>query len=732
MAELLAPAGSLAHVRAAIDAGADAVYLGGRAFSARKFAHNLDNEEIRAAVETAHLFGVRIYTAVNIVVADTEMAELRDYLRFLDEVKVDGIIVQDLAVAKIAHETVPGLPLHGSTQMTVADIEGVRFLECLGFTQVVLARELSLAEIAAICAQTDLAVEVFIHGASCMSYSGQCLMSSFMGGRSGNRGACAQPCRLPYAVGERNGGVGKECYPLSLKDLSGAACVGELLAAGVASFKIEGRMKNSDYVSIVVRAYRTLIDSGIDKKERAAGLRCAERDLAQTFNRMYQDDFLRDTVGARTVTGVDIKRKISGSVEDKIDGISLSRRIPLAVRLDRDEAGFLRLTARDDAGRDVSVSSDFLPKTARKWPTTAEKAAEQIGRLGNTVYTLDSLTLWSENSMLPVSVLNDLRRRMTEEMTACRLAAYVRPSAGKACPADSAQPLRNGKSPFLAVRCDSLDAVRLAAQSGADRIVYGGESYDRHVFSAAEWQHAARIVHEAGAEIWAATPRVVRERDRRRVAEELRVAAAAGADGVYIGTVGIFSLLDKLYINLPRQTDVYMNVFNSLSAAVYVDTGCSGLALSPELTLAQIKKIAAASSVPVEALVAGKAEMMITEYCHAAAIFGTGRKKDCPAVCAGKTFYLRDRKKACLPVVTDAYCRNHILNAKDLDMAPYYDDLVKAGISVLRIEGRGRDAKWLSRVVRLYRRLCDGERPSQVLKENRTVTRGHFFRGITD
>ncbi|WP_273062062.1 peptidase U32 family protein [Colibacter massiliensis] len=182
MAELLAPAGSLAHVRAAIDAGADAVYLGGRAFSARKFAHNLDNEEIRAAVETAHLFGVRIYTAVNIVVADTEMAELRDYLRFLDEVKVDGIIVQDLAVAKIAHETVPGLPLHGSTQMTVADIEGVRFLERLGFTQVVLARELSLAEIAAICAQTELAVEVFIHGASCMSYSGQCLMSSFMGG----------------------------------------------------------------------------------------------------------------------------------------------------------------------------------------------------------------------------------------------------------------------------------------------------------------------------------------------------------------------------------------------------------------------------------------------------------------------------------------------------------------------------------------------------------------------
>ena len=197
MAELLAPAGSLDHVLSAIDAGADAVYLGGKSFNARKFAHNLSDEELAEAVRIAHVFGVRIYVTVNIVMADKELKALTGYLKYLDSIGVDGIIVQDLAVAAIARKVAPNLPLHGSTQMTVADLDGVRFLERLGFTQAVLAREVSLDEIREICSHTTMAIEVFIHGASCMSYSGQCLMSSFIGGRSGNRGACAQPCRLP-------------------------------------------------------------------------------------------------------------------------------------------------------------------------------------------------------------------------------------------------------------------------------------------------------------------------------------------------------------------------------------------------------------------------------------------------------------------------------------------------------------------------------------------------------
>ena len=198
------------------------------------------------------MFGVKVYVTVNILISDAEMGELTEYIRFLDEIDTDGIIVQDLAVAAVARKVAPNLPLHGSTQMTVADLEGARFLQSLGFTQVVLSRELSLKEIEAVCKGTDLTVEIFIHGASCMSYSGQCLMSSFFGGRSGNRGACAQPCRLPYTLYENDAVKTDKAYLLSLKDLSALDDIEALLKAGVGSLKIEGRMKSPAYVYDVV------------------------------------------------------------------------------------------------------------------------------------------------------------------------------------------------------------------------------------------------------------------------------------------------------------------------------------------------------------------------------------------------------------------------------------------------------------------------------------------------
>lgn len=310
MAELLAPAGSLETVLTAIDAGADAVYFGGKSFNARKFAHNLADETMAQAVETAHSFGVKVYVTVNIVMADTELDELKGYLQKLDALQVDGIIVQDLAVAALARECAPNLPLHGSTQMTVSDLHGVRFLEKLGFTQVVLARELPLTEIRYICAHAKAAIEVFIHGASCMAYSGQCLMSSFIGGRSGNRGACAQPCRLPYQLYDGEKAVSpSERYLLSLKDLNGAAYIDDLLDAGVASLKVEGRMKGAAYVRAVTRAYRLLIDGHYQApRQRQVTREEADRLLAESFNRTYQDDFLGGHISRHTVTEQKIGR----------------------------------------------------------------------------------------------------------------------------------------------------------------------------------------------------------------------------------------------------------------------------------------------------------------------------------------------------------------------------------------------------------------------------------------
>ena len=298
--ELLAPAGSWEALEAAVNAGADAVYMGGKAFGARQYASNFDREEIQKAVYFAHMHRVRLYITVNTLVDDSELGELADYLLFLSNVGIDGIIVQDLGVIRLARQIVPDLPLHASTQMTVTNSEGVKLAAEAGMERVVLARELSLEEINTICHGTDTEIEVFIHGALCVCYSGQCLMSSLIGGRSGNRGRCAQPCRLPYKLVNEAGEdllSGKDAgqYLLSPKDLNTLDILPQLIEAGVTSYKIEGRMKRPEYVAVVVDAYRRAIDSYL-----GGDYQVPEEDFAnieQIFNRDFTTAYLLERPG---------------------------------------------------------------------------------------------------------------------------------------------------------------------------------------------------------------------------------------------------------------------------------------------------------------------------------------------------------------------------------------------------------------------------------------------------
>lgn len=298
--ELLAPAGSWEALEAAINAGADAVYMGGKSFGARQYASNFDREEMQRAVYFAHMHRVRLFITVNTLVDDSELKELADYLLFLSNIGIDGIIVQDLGVIKIAKEIVPDLPLHASTQMTVTNSAGVELAAEAGLERVVLARELSLKEIDSICHGTETEIEIFIHGALCVCYSGQCLMSSLIGGRSGNRGRCAQPCRLPYKlVDEENKDLleGKDAgqYLLSPKDLNTLEILPELIQAGVTSYKIEGRMKRPEYVAIVVDAYRRAIDGYLN-----GDYSVNQTDLAnieQIFNRDFTTAYMVDRPG---------------------------------------------------------------------------------------------------------------------------------------------------------------------------------------------------------------------------------------------------------------------------------------------------------------------------------------------------------------------------------------------------------------------------------------------------
>lgn len=805
MAELLAPAGSLDTVLTAIDAGADAIYLGGKLFNARKFAHNLADDELRQAVTTAHLFGVRIYVTVNILMADKELPQLRAYLQFLDSLGVDGIIVQDFAVAAMARQVAPNLPLHGSTQMTVADIDGVRFLASLGFTQAVLSRELSLPEIRDICRQSPIPIEVFIHGAQCVSYSGQCLMSSFIGGRSGNRGACAQPCRLPYRLLKDGKPVTKdETYLLSLKDLSSPDYLTELLDAGVASFKIEGRMKGNGYVRSVVGAYRSLLDARyLAPGEQKMARQQARIALEEAFNRTYQQDFLTQTVGRQTVTEkaggnqgrrlgtvtavrgreltatltepvqagdtikvcapsgeawVDEVQDAVGSFtkrqeftltlrrndvgtgllfrlakkDDPADqGQPLTRKIPLYAHVDVNRDGILYLTVWDETGHTAEVLSDFTPPLASKRPAVTAWVARQLGRLGDTAFSLQDVTLWAETYMIPASVLNQLRRQAVGTIERQILAEYQRPKAGQVSretvgdlPVMAAPKLR------LSLRCDTLAAIEAAGKNGIHRVIFGGESFHHRPFTADVWRQAVQLAKSYGMEIWAATPRVVKEAWRSAIEAELTAAVRAGCDGVYAGALSVFTMVERLQQKLPVYADWPLNIFNAQAAVSYTTVGCQGLTVSPEAMLTQIEDITRRVHVPVEALVAGRLEMMITEYCPIAAFAGSGRKAGCPAVCTKGTYELEDRKDNRLPLGTDQYCHVHLLNSRDLEMIPYIAKLRRAGLTWLRLEGRGRDSAWIGQTARLYSRVCSGQEQMVFSKENKEITRGHFFHGI--
>lgn len=297
--ELLAPVGSMESLHAAVQNGANAVYLGGKLFNARQYASNFDYEELREAIKYSHQRGVKVYVTINILIDDSEMEEVIDYIRFLYEIDVDGIIVQDLGMASIVRKVLPQLDIHGSTQMTINNLHGVLFLEDLGFKRVVLARETPIDEIKHISGNSSIELEGFIHGALCVSYSGQCLMSSMIGGRSGNRGKCAQPCRMSYSIVDSNNRLVKDWakkHILSPKDLNNLEDVEELISCGLSSLKIEGRMKRPEYVATVVKNYRQVLDLGtksLTSKDK--------QDVAQMFNRGFtkgvaMGDFGKDFV----------------------------------------------------------------------------------------------------------------------------------------------------------------------------------------------------------------------------------------------------------------------------------------------------------------------------------------------------------------------------------------------------------------------------------------------------
>ena len=431
--EILAPAGSFDSLIAAVQCGADAVYLGGKGMNARRSAGNFDAEELRRAVEYCHLRDVKVYQTINIVMFQHETDEAIDTIRQAAEAGEDAVLTQDLAIARMVRECAPSLPIHASTQMSIHNIEGVRLCEELGFSRAVLARELTAGEIAAICAATPLEIEVFVHGALCMSVSGQCYLSSMIGGRSGNRGLCAQPCRLPFSTD----GGGE--YALSLKDLSLADRIGELTRMGVASLKIEGRMKRPEYVAAAVTAVRRA------REGEPVDFETLRSVFSRSgFTKGYFDGKIdREMFGRRQKEDVTSAAGVLGELEKLY--AKENPLVPVTMEFTAGAGEAVVLTVRDRDGHAVTVTGE-APLLAEKKPTDADRARQNLAKTGGTPYYAEVIDCTIGPGLLvPASALNALRREALEELTARRSAVEPHPFTDRVprladAPADRRKP----------------------------------------------------------------------------------------------------------------------------------------------------------------------------------------------------------------------------------------------------------------------------------------------------
>ena len=821
--ELLAPAGTWEALEAAVNAGANAVYLGGKAFGARAYASNFDRDEMEKAVYFCHMHHVRLYVTVNTLVDDKELPELEDYLVFLHNTGVDGIIVQDMGIIRAAQQIVPGLPLHASTQMTVTNSAGVKFAGEHGIVRVVPARELSLSDLDKACA-TGLEIEAFIHGALCVCYSGQCLMSSLIGGRSGNRGRCAQPCRLPYTLVNKNGKdllAGKDAgqYLLSPKDLNTLQVLPRMIEAGVVSYKIEGRMKRPEYVAVVVDAYRRAMDS-----YKAGHYEVPQKDLdniEQIFNRDFTTAYLEKhqgrlmmsdrrpnnrgvligrvqklnndhskavvklekdihtgdglefwvKVGGRVGTVVTVLRVNGRTVEtaeagtlveiDVPKGVRLNdrvfrtldsglmtyagqfygeknkKRIPVTAVVTAHMGSPLQVVLTDPDGNTGYGVTDFITEPARKHALDEAAVCKQIDRMGTTEYMLASLeTEIDEGAMVPMSEINEARRKACEALDAARLEAFApaRPTVKNQntmrrwlAELERMQDHEQVETPAITVWVDTVDKVKAALEGGADWILFGGDRYSSRDVTFTDYETVAKLTKEAGRHIAFATPRIVKEGQLAFFSKFLQQAEACGIDLLYVHNSGIWQLATQLKLKTPLWADMSLNTYNTQSLQFWKEAGAAGATLSVELNMGQLAHLAKISPLPLECLVQGPIEMMVSEYCAGGSFLGHLDKGACTFQCKEEIF-LRDRKDANFRLAGDQFCRMHVLNSQDLSVLGGLQELRAMGIARLRIDGRTYSPEQVRGLVKKYRETLDFS--GETVENLPGTTRGHYYRGV--
>ena len=654
--EILSPAGSPEALRAAVCAGADAVYLGFGQFNARRGAKNFTRDEFAAAVSYCHLRGVKVYLTLNTLCSDREMAQAVDCAVQASQLGADAVLVQDMGLVRALRQCAPDLPLHASTQMTLHSLDGVKQAAELGMTRAVLARELSRRDIAYICERSPIEIEVFVHGALCMCYSGQCFMSSVIGGRSGNRGMCAQPCRLPYGWGDMADG-----HPLSLKDMSLAGHLKELQEMGVASAKIEGRMKRPEYVYIVTKVYAGALREGREPTAQELS------QLEQAFSRQgFTDGYFMENKGP-DMFGIREEAKNpkelfaqAKAAYDRGEGPGVPVKFYAMIRPGEP----VQVGVEDREGR-VVTAAGMAPDPARRRATTQADVEAQLSKTGGTPYRVTEVrSLVQEGLAVPLSSLNALRRQVLDGLSAQR-AALPQRRHGVFKPGARYEHYRGEPDVYVSLRRAGQITFELI-KARPDRITLPVEEIAAH-------PDGVRGAVERGIPVAAVLPRICFDRELPKLREELDICKEAGVTDAYVGNLGLIPLCREL--GFVMRGDFGLQVFNSQGVKEYKRLGLQSLTASFELKLAQIRDVSKA--VDLEIIAYGRLPLMITENCAIKTQSGK-------CVCSNVNL-LTDRKGVRFPVERAYGCRNEILNANKLFLADKPQDWKKAGLRAIRL-----------------------------------------------
>ena len=727
--ELLAPAGTLQTLKAVVHAGADAVYFGGSQFGARAYAGNFNSEEVLEAIDFGHLHGSKIIMAINTLLKEQELEEqLYEYLLPYYEQGLDAVIVQDFGVLQFVKKNFPNLPIHTSTQMTVTNVEGAKFLVEQGASRIVMAREMSFAEIRRIHEAVPVEIESFVHGALCYCYSGQCLFSSMLGGRSGNRGRCAQPCRLPYEVyGQDKGKINSknQIYPLSPKDLCTIDEIPKLAESGVYSFKIEGRMKSSEYAAGVVSVYRNYMDRYLNFE--AEGYRVSEEDRQKLYDLGNRSGFTKGYYeqwnGPKMITfGKPGHEKNKDGLFEQIAKDYIHTDVKEAIQghitVKKDTPISLTVIWKDST---ATVTGD-LPLSAEKQPLTEETLRQRLNKTGNTPFSFEKLDITLEDGLfLPMASINELRRKALEELQSQFVSSYRR--------------IAENQKP------DSFDKIKTKIQAASQKDIFSASIEQKEQFAPvleqslisviyvdsmafgreellSELNKMYEMVQQSGKKLYYILPAIFR---KHTAAFYEKILPKIKVDGFLVKSYDALAFL--LQHPIPAKNirlDHNMYTWSNRSKKAFYQLGIAGDTVPLELNRKEIQKRENAGS---EMLIYGHLPLMTSVQCINKNLSGCDK--------IPKLRYLKDRYGILFPVKNHCMeCYNVIYNSKALHLFSVLKELKNSGVSRFRLSFTMESEEEVRKILGNLRDIAENGERQPKTSNMEDYTYGHYKRGV--